>query len=32
VSVSLHGELELQEAATGFYLRCRFPLTLLTSK
>jgi C4-dicarboxylate-specific signal transduction histidine kinase len=32
VSVSLHGELELQEAATGFYLRCRFPLTLLTSQ
>jgi signal transduction histidine kinase len=28
VSVSLNGELELQEAAVGFYLRCRFPLTL----
>lgn len=31
VSVSLNGELELQETATGFYLRCRFPITLFTT-
>lgn len=32
VSVSLNGELDLQDTATGFYLCCRFPLTLLTSQ